>query len=87
MLNINLRTCTTCIDVSNLLCEIDRKLAEYGSNRLNNTALLLSRPFNLEVANDLIQYKEILTHKLFFPDYANTSLSVITSRVKILLNK
>lgn len=87
MLNINLRTCTTCIDVADLLCEVDHKIAEYGRNRLNTSSLLLSLPFDLEVANDLLQYKEILTHKLFFPAYADTPLSVIVSRVKILLNK
>lgn len=88
MLKIKLTNCSTCIDVENLLCEIDETIKKYASNTLNNAALMLNLPVNTEALELLIAYKRILTNRLFNPKYAESiPLSSITSRIKILIYK
>ena len=87
MLQTKLRDCTDCINVLNLLCDIDKKIAFYSCNKINSLTLLLNLPYDKEVLSDLLKYKRILTYRLFYPCYADVELQTIVSRVKILLNK
>jgi hypothetical protein len=88
MLTVKLSGCTDCADLHDLLCQIDSKLLYYGTNHLNNTKLLLDLEFNKDVVDCLINYKRILSNKIFNPSYCcSVNLTNIISRVKILLNK
>lgn len=88
MLKANLNECTDCVNLLDLLCQIDEKLKYYAENQLNNMTLMLNRAYDKCVMSDLLHYKQIVTHRLFYPQYASEYLlSSIISRIKILLNK
>ena len=87
MLKVNLTNCSTCISVNELLCEIDTHIKKYTDNKYKNITLLTSLPYDKEVLGSLLHYKRILTNRLFNPEYGQLPLAVITSRIKILINK
>jgi len=87
MLQIRLRECTDCVNLLDLLCEVDKRISYYSHNQMNNVELLLTLPYDKEVMADLLHYKGILTNKLFNPTYGGFPLQTIISRVKILINK
>jgi hypothetical protein len=88
MLNIKITTCTSCTNLSDLLSEVDNKLLYYGRNHWNNISLMLELDYNKAAINKLLNYKRILTKRLYNPNYAcSVELNQIISQVKIYLNK
>lgn len=88
MLNIQLKECSNCINIYNLISEIDDKLYYYTQNQSNNISLMLSLDYNIEVIGKLLRYKSILTHRLYNPNYAcGFPLSAIVNKIKILISK
>lgn len=85
MLLPRLNNCTNCINIPNLLKEIDCKLAEYANGLYNNITYMLNQSVPAGEMIRLIIYKRILTYKQCNPDYvANVSIQRIASRVKLL---
>lgn len=93
MLKLTLTECKDCKNLSNLLSEIDKKLAYYARNAYNNLTLMVCLQYEPDVISDLLRYKDILTKRMYNCDYATEwcgasfNIYEIISRVKILLNK
>lgn len=88
MLQVNLTDCSDCLNLKNLLEEIDDRLDCYATNEYHKITLMVSLPSNTEVIKDLLYYKDIVTKKMFYPPYASEiNLADIYSRIKILLYK
>jgi len=88
MLQVKLTDCTNCINLLELLCQIDERLAYYASNEYHRITLLLNINTDPEAIGDLLHYKRIVTNRLFYPSYAQeVPLANIVSRIKILLYK
>lgn len=88
MLAPQLNNCTECTTISNLLYEIDCKLTEIAKNQYNNIIFELNKKIPFTVISDLINYKMILTYKMYNPEYAGCySLECIISKIKLLTNK
>jgi hypothetical protein len=88
MLYTKFTNCTNCIDIKDLICEIDTKIFYYADSMYNNLTLLTTSKIDKEVYSDLLYYKRILTARLFNQCYANSvNITDIISRVKILIYK
>lgn len=85
MLTPRLTNCKDCCDISQLIKEIDCKLAEYSNILYNNIILMLNKPIPSEDMFALIAYKRILMFKYTNSEYAcKYTLKEISSRVKSL---
>lgn len=83
MLNPRLTSCRTCAEIPNLLATINCKIADEASSLYQNVTLLLNRPIDGCLIEDLLHYKRILTYKHCNPDYAiNFTVEQIASKVR-----
>lgn len=88
MLSPRLTNCIECTTITALIKDIDCKLTEMAKTEYNNVVFILNLPSLGSVANDLLNYKRILTYKYCNADYAaNYSVQMIASRIKILIHK
>ena len=88
MLYPKFNECSNCVDIKDLICEIDAKISMYAENMYNNLTLLINDKIDKEVFSSLLYYKRILTARLFNQCYANSvNITDIISRVKILIYK
>lgn len=85
MLTPRLTNCVECIDILNLLQDIDCKMSNLAKDLYNNIVFSLNKPISQGLMNDLLHYKRILTYKVCNPDYAGDyTITMIASRVKLL---
>ena len=70
MLTPRLTSCRTCEEIPNLLATINCKIGELSLNLYQNVTLMLNRPVDGCLIDDLLHYKRILTFKYCNPDYA-----------------
>lgn len=85
MLTPRLTTCKNCTDITELISEIDCKLAHMSLILYNNITLMLNQTISHETISDLLHYKRILTYKYCNPEYAgHYTVNMIASKVKIL---
>lgn len=83
MLTPRLTSCRTCAEVPNLLATINCKIAEISLSLYQNITLMLSRPVDGSLIEDLLHYKRILTYKYCNPDYAvDYTIEKIASKVR-----
>jgi len=88
MLIPRLNNCVDCTTIPVLLLDIDCKITQLAKDEYNNTVFMLNLPFNGRAFSDLLNYKRVLTYKLYNPNYAcNFSIAQIASKVKLLINK
>ena len=88
MFSPKLNSCADCVAIPGLLSAIDCKLAQMAKDQYNNIIFELNRKLSSDVMFDLAMYKEILTYRVYNPDYAGCiSTDKIASRVKLLTNK
>ncbi len=88
MLNPRLNNCVDCTTIPVLLSEIDCKIFSLAKNEYNNTVFDLNKCIDRGAFWDLLNYKRILTYKLYNPNYAcKYTVKKIASRVKILIHK
>ena len=85
MLSPRLTNCPECVNLPNLIKEVDCKLAEYANGLYNNISYMLNQNVPAGAMIQLIAYKRILVAKLCNPDYAcGVSIERIASKVKLL---
>ena len=85
MLTPRLTNCPDCVDIYNLLAQIDCVIYNTSNNLYNNLVFMLNKKINDASIIDLIHYKRILTYKLCNPDYAGEiSANQIASKVLAL---
>ena len=85
MFSPRLTNCPECADIPKLLSEIDCKLNEYANNLYNNISFILNQPVPVITIIGLINYKRILTYKLYNSDYISCiPINKIVSKVKLL---
>jgi hypothetical protein len=85
MLSPRLTSCTECYELTLLLADIDRKLAQLANDLYNNITLSLNKAIPGTVMLDLLNYKRINTYSLCKKEYATgISNQIIASRGKIL---
>jgi len=83
MLNPRLTSCRTCAEIPNLLATIDCKVTTESLKIYQNITLMLNKPVDGCLIDDLIHYKRILTWKYCNPDYAgNYTVQKIASKVR-----
>ena len=87
MLTPKLTNCVECTTIPNLLSEIDCKLTELAKNSYSNIVFSLNLPIPEVVILDLLNYKRILTYRLFNEDYGCYTTEKIASKIKILTHK
>jgi len=85
MFSPRLNNCVDCTTIPSLLNDIDCKLLEFAKSEYNNTVFDLNYNISSDVFWDLLNYKQILTYRLYNPNYAcKYTLDKIASKVKIL---
>ena len=85
MFSPQLNNCVDCAAIPALLNDIDCKLLEFAKNEYNNTVFMLNYAVPETVFWDLLNYKQILTYRLYNSNYAcEFPLEKIASQVKIL---
>lgn len=78
-------SCTTCTSIPKLLDKIDCKIFETAKAYYNNITLMLNYPINQCLMLDLLNYKRILTYRMYNEEYASTfELDDIKSKVALL---
>ena len=88
MLSPRLTNCVECENISNLIAEIDCKLTTLSMSLYNSMTLMINKPIDQWVYNNLLNYKRILMYKQVNPDYAKQySINKIASKVKLLIKK
>ena len=88
MFNPQLNNCVDCAAIPALLNDIDCKLTEFAKNEYNNTIFMLNYSVPENVFWDLLNYKQILTYRLYNSNYTcEFTLDKIASKVKILKYK
>ena len=88
MLYPRLTDCSSCINLLDILCQIDERIAYYADNQYHKMTLMIGGSSDTETIGDLIRYKGIITNRLHNPSYAESiPLANIISRIKILLYK
>ena len=88
MLTLKMTDYVNCASISTLLTDIDCKLTELAKILYNNTIFAISRPIDITVYIDLLNYKRILTYKLYNSEYIETyTVDMIAGKVKLLKYK
>lgn len=83
MLTPRLTSCRTCAEIPNLLATINCKIASLSLNLYQNVTLMLNKPIDGCLIDDLLHYKRILTFKYCNPDYAvDYTVENIASKVR-----
>lgn len=83
MLTPRLTICRTCAEVPSLLTTINCKISEVTKNLYQNVTLMVNKPFDGCLVEDLLHYKRILTYKNCNPDYAvDYTVESIASKVR-----
>lgn len=83
MLNPRLTSCRVCAEIPNLLATINCKVASESLKIYQNLTLMLNRPVDGCLIEDLIHYKRILNYKYCNPDYAvDYTVEKIASKVR-----
>lgn len=83
MLNPRLTSCRVCAEIPNLLATINCKVSSESLKIYQNLTLMLNRPVDGCLIDDLIHYKRILTWKYCNPDYAvDYTVEKIASKVR-----
>lgn len=85
MLAIIQSDCDSCASITVLLEDIDCKLTELAKDLYNNVIFALNNPVKTDLFIDLINYRRILTYRMYNSDYALPYTDEqIASKVKIL---
>ena len=85
MLSPRLTDCPECTNITNLLQEIDCKLAYYANSLYNNITFMLNQSVPAGIMIQLIAYKRILLYKQNNCNYvSHVCMSKIISKVKLL---
>lgn len=85
---LRLTNCDECASIATLLEDIDCKFTELAKDLYNNTIFALNRSVKYDVFVDLINYKRILTYRLYNEDYALPYTNeMIASKIKLLKYK
>ena len=85
MLAIRQSDCDSCASIIVLLEDIDCKLTELAKDLYNNVIFALNNPVKRDLFIDLINYRRILTYRMYNSDYALPYTDEqIASKVKIL---
>ena len=85
MLAIRQSDCDSCASITVLLEDIDCKLTELAKDLYNNVIFALNNPVKRDLFIDLINYRRILTYRMYNSDYALPYTDEqIASKVKIL---
>lgn len=83
MLTPRLTSCRTCAEIPNLIATIDCALAKMSQSLYKNMTLMLNKPIDGCLMEDLLHYKRILTYKYCNEDYAcKYSVEQIASKVR-----
>lgn len=83
MLNARLTRCNVCAEIPNLLASIDAKIAQQAMKMYQNMILLLNKPIEACLIEDLLHYKRILTFKYLNEDYASCyTVEMIASKIR-----
>lgn len=85
MLAIRQSDCSTCASATILLEDINCKLTELAKDLYNNVIFALNKPVSSDLFIDLINYRRIVTYRIYNSDYALPYTDEeIASRVKLL---
>jgi len=85
MLSPRLTNCPECANICTLINQIDCKVNEMSKALYNNTVYMLNNKIDNTAILDLLNYRRILTYKMFNPDYAiKYSVDSILGKVKRL---
>lgn len=86
MLTAQIRECTDCGSVHEVLRELSCTLTHYGRNHWLNASYAACAPYPVATVRALLHYQRILTYKLFNPEWAcGIELAALLSRVKTLI--
>lgn len=79
-------TCSACQSIAEVLCAVDKRLAEYGRvhKMIDDFELALCHP--CDAVMKLMRYRRILQAKMFNPAYTDYTSSQLISRIKVLIN-
>ncbi len=86
MLQSDLVKCSSCQSILDVLCSIDEYLAHIGQNHYYNDAFGTNLHYPRSIIKTILQYKRILTSKMFNPSYTDYTQSQLISRIKVLIN-
>ena len=91
MLSPRLINCVVNSSIPFTLTQIDERLTYWAIRQYNNIIFSMNNHIPVEIINDLLNYKQILTYRLCNPDYAMVcglpTTSQVVSRVIVLINK